>query len=196
MQFSTQPPVRHQTPGGRVVMVASLNRNKGQDLLLAAFARLADPTAQLWFYGTTGLSAHGFVRRLQRFAAEHGLAGRVFFPGPTADVQAVFAEAAVVVHTSWTESFGMALVEAMACGVPVIAHDLEGMAEVVIHGETGFLIPPGDTEALVSRLDQLLGDPELREQLGARAWRSVRERFSSSDRVAEYLALYQGICPP
>jgi glycosyltransferase involved in cell wall biosynthesis len=193
MQLTDQPPIRHEGVGRRVVMVASINRNKGQDLLLKAFARLRNRDAELWLYGTTGLSAHKYVHDLKRFAEEQGLSGRVFFPGPTADVFKVFAGAAVVVHTSWTESFGMVLVEAMSCGVPVIAHDLEGMREVVADGVSGYLIEPGDLDALAERLDELLENPDLRNRLGAAGYALVRERFDMTTRAAEYLDLYREV---
>jgi glycosyltransferase involved in cell wall biosynthesis len=193
MQFTDQPPIRHEGVGRRVVMVASINRNKGQDLLLKAFARLRNRDAELWLYGTTGLSAHKYVHDLKHFAEEQGLSGRVFLPGPTADVFKVFAGAAVVVHTSWTESFGMALVEAMSCGVPVIAHDLEGMREVVADGVSGYLIEPGDLDALAERLDELLENPDLRNRLGAAGYALVRERFDMTTRAAEYLDLYREV---
>lgn len=194
MQFADRPPVRHEGIGRRVVMVASINRNKGQDLLLQAFARLQNREAELWLYGTTGLSAHGYVRDLKRYAAEQGIADRVFFPGPTSDVFSVFADAAVMVHTSLTESFGMALVEAQSCGVPVIAHNLEGMQEVVADGATGYLIELGDIENLAARIDELLENPEQRSRMGSAGYRMVRERFAMEARAADYLALYREVC--
>jgi glycosyltransferase involved in cell wall biosynthesis len=194
MAFPDIPPVMHVGRGGRVIMAASLNRNKGQDLLLEAFARMGRDDSELLLYGTVGLSARGYVKALKQRVMELGLEKRVHFPGPTADVLTVFRSAAVVVHTSWTESFGMALVEAMACGIPVLAHDLEGMQEVVQDGETGYLVPPGDVVTLAVRLEQLLADPDLRNRLGGQAWCSVRLRFAVADRVPEYLALYQELC--
>ena len=196
MQFTDRLAVQHKGGGGRVIMIGSINRNKGQDILLKAFALMHNRDAELWFYGTTGLSAHGYVRDLERFASVHGLADRVFFPGPTTDVFRVFAEAAVVVHTSWTESFGMALVEAQSCGVPVIAHDLEGMREVVMEGATGFLITPGDASELAQRLDELLESSEARNRLGSAGYAMVRERFSMAARAPEYLSLYREVCRP
>ena len=194
MSFSGEPPVLHQEAGKRVVMVASLNKNKGQDLLLQAFARLRDLTAELWLFGTTGLSAHRFVHGLKRFAQQQGLEGRVVFPGPTREVLSVLAGAAVLVHTSWTESFGMALVEAQSRGVPVIAHDLEGMREVVVDGVTGFLVRPGDLDALAARLDELLADPGLRNRMGAAGYEMVRTRFNMVSRAPEYGQLYADLC--
>lgn len=191
MHFNDTPPVRHQASNHRIVMAGSINKGKGQDLLLKAFAMLQDRKSELWFYGTTGLSALKYVHDLKRFAQEAGVADRVFFPGPTADVFSVFTQAAVVVHTSWTESFGMALVEAQSRGIPVIAHDLEGMREVVQNGISGFLVQPGDLQELAGRLDALLSDPELRNRMGSAGYEMVRKRFSIESRLPEYLDLYQ-----
>ncbi len=191
MRFDDRPPVRHGRQGGKVAAIGSINRNKGQDLIVRAFARLNPLDSELWLYGTTGLSAHGFVRRLKQLVARHGLAGRVFFPGPTRDVFAVLEETALLVHMSWSESFGMALVEAMSRGVPVIAHDLQGMREVVADGVTGFLIPPGDVAVLAARMGELLAAPDLRNRMGEAGYRMVRERYDAASRASEYEELYE-----
>jgi glycosyltransferase involved in cell wall biosynthesis len=193
LQFSEVPTIPHQGAGGKIVMAASINHNKGQDLLLEAFARLHRTDSELWLYGTVGLSARGFVASLKQKVTDLGLTGRVHFPGPTADVLEVFRTAAVVVHTSLTESFGMALVEAQSCGIPVIAHDLEGMREVVENGVTGYLIPPGDVVALTERLAQLLDEPELRTRIGMAGAKMVRERFGIAQRIAAYRKLYREV---
>jgi len=84
----------------------------------------------------------------------------------------------------------MALVEAMSCGVPVIAHDLGGMREVVADGVTGYLVKPGDIDTLAARMDELLGNPGLRAQMGAAGYRMVRERFDIASRLDAYMELY------
>jgi glycosyltransferase involved in cell wall biosynthesis len=193
LNFPETAPVRHLEVGGKIVMAASINKNKGQDLLLEAFARLGRDDVELWLYGTVGLSARGFVKHLKQRVKDLGLEERVHFPGPTTDVLEVFRTAAVVVHTSWTESFGMALVEAQSCGVPVIAHDLEGMREVVADGVTGYLIPPGDVGELTKRLEQLLDDPDLRNRFGNAGAKMVRERFGIGNIVAAYSKIYREV---
>ena len=194
MCFPDNPPVLHVDTGLKVVMVGSINKNKGQDILLRSFACLKNSAAELWLYGTIGLSAHKYVHNLKRFVKKMKLGGRVYFPGPTGDVYQVFAGTSVMVHTSLTESFGMALVEAQACGVPVIAHDLEGMREVVVDGITGYLIARGDVDALRERLDQLLSSSVERNRLGREGYVMVRDRFSIKARLPEYLSLYQEVC--
>lgn len=173
----------------RIVMVASINKAKGQALLLEAFSRLPQQDVDLYFYGTTGLSAHGYVADLKRLVRSRGFADRVFFPGATADVRSVLKESTLLVHTSWNESFGMALVEAMACGVPVIAHDLGGMAEVVADGVTGYLVPPGDVAALADRISRLLEDDSLRRSFGEAGRALVRDKYSVESRANEYAEL-------
>lgn len=193
LAFSSEAPVVHTPENRRIVMAASINRNKGQDLALEAFARLQYPDAELFLYGTVGLSARGFVHDLKKRAMELGVAGRVHFPGPTADVIPVFRKAAVMVHTSWTESFGMALVEAQSCGVPVIAHDLEGMREVVQNGVSGYLIPPGDVGILAEKLDKLLSSQEMRTRMGNAGFDSVRHSYDIHSRVIDYMKLYSSV---
>ena len=88
----------------------------------------------------------------------------------------------------------MALVEAQSCGVPVVAHDLEGMREVIVDGVTGFLVQPGDVDALAARIDELLADPGLRAHMGAAGYRMARERFNIAARVNDYRELYEELC--
>jgi glycosyltransferase involved in cell wall biosynthesis len=193
LAFSDLPAVNHLLIEPRIIMAASINRSKGQHILLEAFNRLKFEKAQLWFYGTVGLSAKSFVRTLKNKVATLGLAKRVFFPGPSQDIYQVLSDAAVLVHTSYTESFGMALVEAQSRGVPVIAHDIEGMKEVIVDGETGFLIQPGDVSALAGKLDLLLENPELRNAIGQRGYAFVRENFSIDRRVQVYCDLFSEV---
>ena len=82
----------------------------------------------------------------------------------------------------------------MSCGVPVIAHDIEGMREVVKDGVTGYLIPPGDVDMLAERIDDLLVDSELRCRMGAAGYALMRERFNIDMRTTEYLQLYMDVC--
>lgn len=184
------PPERREGERLRIVMLGSINPGKGQDLLLKAFARVAAP-AELHFYGNVGLSARGYVRRLQQEVEGLGLTGRVFFHPPTDDVAGVLAETTLLVHTSLRESFGLVLVEAMAAGVPVVAHAVGGMREVVADGVTGYLVPPGDLDGLAGRIDELLTDPLLRERMGRAGWETVRERFNIASRVNDYMELYE-----
>ncbi|MBC8017165.1 MAG: glycosyltransferase family 4 protein [Verrucomicrobia bacterium] len=178
----------------KIVMFGSINRNKGQDLLLRAFSLLERQDAELIIYGTVGLSAHGYVRGLKKFVEENDLSGRVFFPGPTNDAEEVLRGATLLVHSSLNECLSISVLEAMAQGVPVIANDIAGMNEVISDGVDGFLVETGNIEMMAQRIAQLLGDPALRARMGEAGRQTVREKFNMAQRVEEFMGLYEELC--
>jgi glycosyltransferase involved in cell wall biosynthesis len=116
-----------------------------------------------------------------------GLADDVEFLGYRYDIPELTAAADVVVLTSLKEGIPRALMQAAAVGVPVVATDVKGTREVVVDGETGFLVPLDDVDALVDRLGALLASETLRREMGAAAVSHARAQFDE-DRVAERLA--------
>lgn len=186
-------PYRADLPPYRLVMLGSINRNKGQDLLVRAFARLERRDAELWLYGTVGLSARRFVRELRRFIEERGMAGRVHLCGPTSDAPSVLREATILVHASLNECLSISVLEAMSWGLPVIAYDIEGMDEIVTDGVDGFLVPPGDEAELAGRIEALLADGALRRAVGSAARRTVSGRFDMKTRIHQFAELYREI---
>ncbi len=115
---------------------------------------------------------------MRQLAAEMGLAGRVYFLGPRDDVPDLLAALDIFVLPSHSEGVSLALLEAMAAGLPVIATAVGGLPEVVTDGENGLLIPPQDPEALAQALARLLADPDLAKKLGESARRHVVANFS------------------
>ena len=97
---------------------------------------------------------------------------------PHDELQGLYARAAVVACPSRREGFGVACLEAMAHGRPVVATAVGGLRDLVVDGETGLVVPPRNPGALRSALDRLLGDPVLRRRLGAAGRERARERFS------------------
>ena len=97
---------------------------------------------------------------------------------PHDELQALYARAAIVACPSRREGFGVACLEAMAHGRPVVATDVGGLRDLVVDGQTGLLIPPRDADALRAALERLLGDRDLRRRLGADGRRRAQERFS------------------
>ncbi len=114
---------------------------------------------------------HAELEKLMVLRDELGLRDVVTFLGRRAQetLHCYYASADVVVMPSHYESFGMVALESMACGTPVIASDVGGLAQLVLDGETGFLVPGGDPAAMAERLRCLLVDEELRARLGRRA---------------------------
>jgi len=99
----------------------------------------------------------------------------------------------ILVLTSHEESFGLVLIEAGACGRPVVATRTQGPAEIVVDGETGFLIEPGDEVQLAAKLDQLVEDRLLREEMGRAGAIRVNELFSASRNTAKIQAVFEEV---
>jgi len=103
----------------------------------------------------------------------------------------LYERAAVVACPSLREGFGVACAEAMAHGRPVVASAVGGLRDLVVDGETGLLVPPGDVQALRAALERLLGDAELRRRLGEAARARAREAFSWERAVALTVSAYE-----
>jgi glycosyltransferase involved in cell wall biosynthesis len=153
-------------------MVGAITPLKGQDLFLDAAARVAAklPEARFLLVGGNWYAAErrlGYGEALQRKAQALGVADRVMFLGHRDDIPAVLSTFDVLVQPNrGPEGLGRSVLEAMACGVPVIAVDRWGPAEIVRDGETGLLIPWSDIEALADGMIRLAVDATLRRRLG------------------------------
>ncbi len=165
---------------------------KGVDVLLRSLARLP---ATVWgvFVGDGNLRS-----QYETLAAELGLQRRVRFLGRVSEVDLpdVFRLARVVAcpSTSGAEAFGLVAVEAMACGIPVVASALPGVRTVVDNEVTGYLIPPKDVFALTARLQCLLEHPELRSRLGQAGRERVLARYTWSRHMDSLMSLYERVC--
>jgi len=143
-----------------------LKRYKGVDLILKGFARMQHPTA------TLAIAGSGDYRpALEAQARSLDLGERVRFLGFLSDAEklALLRRAWALVFTSPKEGWGITNFEAAACGTPVIASDAPGLRESVRDGETGYLVPHGDVDALARTMDRVAAAPNLVCELGARA---------------------------
>ena len=120
-----------------------------------------------------------------------GLEGRVHFTGFQESVFGFLASFAVYVHPVLMEGFGLAVLEAMAMGRPVVATTTGGLPEVVRHGETGLLVPPGNEIALAEAIVALLGDPERADSMGQAGRRRVSALFSEEAMMQQLKAAYE-----
>lgn len=179
-----------------ILCVGNYISGKGQDDAIEAFARLADrhPAARLVFHGgDMGLEKNRAYRAaLVRRAEELGLAGRVLFGGFADDLPAVLASARVVLNLSRSESFSLSCLEAQQLGVTVIAFRSGGPEEIIVDGETGFLLPVGDIDGVARVMSRLLDDPRLAERMGTAAAGSVASRFGPDAFVEAALPLLRG----
>ena len=128
-----------------------------------------------------------------RLASERGLADRVHFLGEQDQVLPLLSIADVFLLPSGQESFGLAALEAMACEVPVVASNVGGLPEVIDHGRTGFLHPPGDLDGMARSAAALLTDPVLHRRVAAAALEKVNSRFCEEMIVPLYEAFYEEV---
>ena len=158
----------------RIVSVGRLAAQKGHDVLLRAFAEVAREHPE-W---TLTIVGEGPQRQaLLRLAAELGIAERVHFTGEVPEPGEMLATSDFFVMASRYEGFPNALLEAMACGLPVISTTSVGAQEIVTDGHDGLLTPIEDETALAQAMRRLIEDPQLRARLG-RNGAAVSERYS------------------
>jgi L-malate glycosyltransferase len=131
--------------------------------------------------------------RAEAYAREHRLRDRVFFLGNVPNLEEVLGACDVFLLPSETESFGMAALEAMCSEVPVIASRSGGLPEVVLDGETGYLVTVGDTDAMAARGIEILRNDELRRTMGRHAREHAVAEFDEQKIVPMYRDLYDRV---
>ena len=179
----------HAVP--RILTVSRLVPRKGVDTVVRALGRLAGlagPPPELVVAGgptAMTLDDDAEVARLRAIAAAEGVADRVHFVGRVAPAQMpdLMRSADIVACLPAYEPFGLVPLEAMACGRPVVAARVGGLADTVVDGHTGLHVPPGDADAAARALGALLADPARAERLG-RAGRARAEARYGWDRIA------------
>ena len=183
-----QPPLEERPPA--ILFLGRLDPKKGLDLLLRAFARVhaSVPDARLTIAG----SGDGeYVADLRALAHRLGIAAAVEWPGflEGAAKQKAFDTAMLFVLPSHSENFGVAPVEAMAAGLPVILTPTVGVAPDVERCEAGIIVPPEPTD-LGAAIERLLRNPAEARAMGGRARRLAEERFSAPAAARHVLDLY------
>jgi glycosyltransferase involved in cell wall biosynthesis len=175
--------------GPVVLFLGGLKPRKNLPVLLDVFARVVagTPAARLVIAGGGPLRAD-----LERRARALGLGPRVVFTGYVAEAEKVahFNLADVFVFPSAMEGFGLAVGEAMSCGLPIVASDRGSIPEILVDGESGFLVDPGAPARFAERLSSLLADATLRATLGRAARARIDARFRWERCVAGTTAVY------
>jgi glycosyltransferase involved in cell wall biosynthesis len=167
--------------------VGILNQTKNFQLLVQVASSVVDRHSGVQFI----IVGDGDQRReLETMVAEMGLHRSVVLPGFRADIPRVLAALDIFALTSRSEGFGLAVVEAMASGLPCVAFDVGGLSELMVNGQTGFLVTAGDAEAFGVALNRLIVEPELRSSMGQSAQTRARTLFSVELMVRRYNELY------
>jgi D-inositol-3-phosphate glycosyltransferase len=185
--FRPDGPAEPRDPGRhRLLVVSRLVERKGIGNVITALAEV--PGTELVVAGgppAGRLDEDPEVRRLAALAERLGLGGRVHLRGQVTprDLPALYRSADLVVCVPWYEPFGIVPLEAMACGVPVVASAVGGLVDSVVDGVTGVHVPPRRPDLLAPALAGLLADPARRAALGAAGVRRARRRYGW-DRIA------------
>jgi glycosyltransferase involved in cell wall biosynthesis len=166
-----------------LLAVSRLSPQKGIDVAVRALPALPEDT-------TLVVLGEGPERAaLTRLARDLGVEHRVFLPGRVPDVAAWLRRATLLVHPARWEGFGLGVLEAMLAGLPVVASRVSSLPELVVDGETGFLVAPDDPDTLAAAVVRALEQPELGEAGRARA----RSEFSVARMADRTAALYESI---
>ncbi len=160
---------------------------KGQKYLIEAARKIVDirPDTTFVFLGDGEL-----LNELKNIASKLGIEENVRFPGWRPDVAEVMSAFDIFVLPSLNEGMGRVLVEAMAMGKPIVASDVGGIPDLVIHGKNGYLVPVGDVETLAARIKELLDDSGKREEMG-NTGRRYAAGYSSEAMVKKIDQLYR-----
>jgi glycosyltransferase involved in cell wall biosynthesis len=183
--------MRHQidiAADARVVgVVANFISYKGHECFLAAWRKVLTAYPQ----AVAILIGDGRTReRVERLADDLRLTGSVRFLGNRLDVPMVLQAIDILVHPSEQEGFSNAILEGMAAGRPVIATDVGGNAEAVVHEGTGLLVPSGDPAALAAAIERLLARPDVAQLFGAAGRQRVEREFGMDRMTSAYERLY------
>jgi glycosyltransferase involved in cell wall biosynthesis len=175
-----------------VALAARFQKVKGHEVFQAMARQVALQIPEARFI-VAGENVHGqsgdeaYKQSILKAAQDDRLLrDRIIYLGFRDDVERVFAAADVVVCPSQFESYGLSVVEAMASGKPVVSTRRGGPSETIVHGETGFLVDPGDAEGFARHVIELLRNPELKARMGAAARARAVEKFSIAAQTATF----------
>lgn len=173
-------------------IVGQITPRKGQLELMCAFDRALTkiPNLLLLVAGAPLFNRdHEYLEAVARTALKRGIRNSVRLLGARSDIPAIMQSLDLLIVNSRAEPFGLVILEAMACGTPVLAVAVDGIPEIIEHGKNGWLVPPRDEGALARAIVQLSDQPELRARLAEQAKQHVAH-FSADRYLKELQAFY------
>lgn len=170
-----------------IASVATLKRQKGHRYLIEALASIMPryPDVHVLLIGDGPLR-----EELQLQVKRSDLEAHMHFLGSRHDVPELLAASDLFVLPSLWEGLAMALLEAMASGLPIVASQVSGTVQAIIPNQSGILVPPGDADSLARAIERLLDSPEQAQAMGEAARQRVAKAFSGQKQAKEHLALY------
>ena len=172
--------------------VGRLSPEKGLEVLLDAMAEIAADRNDISLV-IVGKGPMDYTGRLHLRASRNSLDDRVFFAGYHQNLQEVYPSFDLLCLPSFTEAFNRSIIEAMSCGLPVIATGVGGNDEAVADGESGYIVPPGDPVALAGAIRKLTDDPALMSTMGTTGRNIVLQRFSIENNVRATQQVYESV---
>jgi glycosyltransferase involved in cell wall biosynthesis len=175
-----------------LVYTGRLVTYKGLPLLVRVAERLQhEGSVGLVLIGSGGLDIHNCEAQLRNFVDNQGLQATIHFAGEVANVHEYLQASDVFVLPTEDDAFPLALVEAMACALPVVSTRVGGIGDIVTHGENGLLVAAREFDALYHALKRLIANPSVASVLGEAAARTVRSRYSREIVAQKYAELFQ-----
>jgi len=172
----------------RVISIGRLDAQKGYDMLVEAWALVGvrHPGWVLDIFGTGE-----WKQMLTDRIVELNMVGKINLCGLTTDVVSKYLDSSIYVMSSRYEGFGMVLIEAMSCGLPIVSFDCEyGPGEIITDGVEGFLVTPNNIQQLADKICQLIENEPLRKQMGVQAHKSV-SRYAIENIMPQWIDLFE-----
>jgi D-inositol-3-phosphate glycosyltransferase len=198
IRFGPVGPTASRRPGTpRILTVGRLIPRKGYDDLIRVVAALPDVELVIAGGRPEGVEVEPEWVRLHELAHRLGVADRVMLVGsvPHAAMPAWYRSADVIACTPWYEPFGLTPLEAMACGMPVVAYAVGGLRDSVVDGVTGMHVEPGDVSSLIAGVGDLLDDAQRRRRYGGAGLARARARYSWDHIAAQMGEVYSQVAP-
>jgi glycosyltransferase involved in cell wall biosynthesis len=179
----------------RIISVGTVCPRKDQLTLLKSCAGLTDLDFQLHILGDESTDPD-YSMRVRELADSSGLGSKVFFHGhlPLEELHRFYGSSHILANLSRWEGYGMAVVDALQSGLPVVAADAGAVPELIDHGVQGFLVPPGDSSAAMEYLRQLVSSGTLRNELSVNAVKRAAALFTWEKTEKEFIRLAESLC--
>lgn len=175
-----------------ITLCGQVSERKGHPDFLRMAKKVIEqqPRVRFLIAGEDILTKGAYLKKMEDYARELGVAGNVSFLGFRSDVPRIVQSSDLILLPSYAEGMPLSLIEAAACAKPVIAYNIPGVDEVVLPGKTGELVPVGDVDALTRAVLGLLGDPARIASMGALGRKMVEDNFSLTAYVKRLEAIY------
>ena len=187
-EVKEQAQVLEDTKDIKIATVGTLNAQKGMQYLIQSMPKVLKefPGVSLEIIGSGP-----YKRKLEKMVKKLKLGKCIKFAGFLPDISIYLAKFDLYVQPSLSESFGLAIVQAMSVGLPVVATETGGIPEVVTTGKTGILVPSKDSKALSSAILEIIRDPKMAQKMGETGRKDARLKFNLDDMITELEQIYE-----